>query len=364
MENRVVFIIPSSRDQFLRNFRFMRKWPAWVVDELILRIPLFKLARVTGIKTPFGQTEGVFISANLTAAQMRQLPEEIVLRKIIGACRKGARLGARIASLGAMAELIGDAGGIIARNLKIAVTTGASFTVAAALEGCRRLVELMGSNLEDTEVMILGAGCSVGGACARFMAREGVDYLTLAVDDPYRVEAIARRIMLESGVSCKVSAYSGRAVGRSDLIVVVNCTAAALLEPADLKTGAVVFNLSGMPDLSFRLARSRNDVLVVDGILIKVPGNLRGSLNPEFPPGTVSDRMVEALLLALEGRFENYSLGRELRVEKMVEIKRLADKHGFIPSGFLSAERCLSESDIRVINQNALRRKRFLERTV
>ena len=58
---------------------------------------------------------------------------------------------------------------------------------------------------------------------------------------------------------------------------------------------------------------------------------------------------VETMILALEGRFENYTLGRNLTLEQVEEIGRLAKKHGFKLAGLRSFERPVSQTifDIR-----------------
>jgi predicted amino acid dehydrogenase len=39
--------------------------------------------------------------------------------------------------------------------------------------------------------------------------------------------------------------------------------------------------------------------------------------------------MAETMILALDGRYESYSLGKHVQIERVREIARLARKHGF-----------------------------------
>jgi len=59
------------------------------------------------------------------------------------------------------------------------------------------------------------------------------------------------------------------------------------------------------------------------------------------------------MTLALEGRFEDYSLGKDLRLEQVQEIDMLATKHGFRLSALRSYERKLSENLIQQIKASA-----------
>ena len=63
--------------------------------------------------------------------------------------------------LGALTAVIGDAGITIARELNIAVTTGNSYTGHSPRRD-KQAVKLMGKELENCEVAILGATGSIG----------------------------------------------------------------------------------------------------------------------------------------------------------------------------------------------------------
>lgn len=72
------------------------------------------------------------------------------------------------------------------------------------------------------------------------------------------------------------------------------------------------------------------------------PGDVQFNFNFGFPPGTCYACMAETMLLALSGRFEPFSLGRDLEVEKIEEIERLAEEYGFKLAGLRSFERAVS----------------------
>lgn len=335
MKNRFALIDHfAGRDDFLRRYRFMRRWPSRLVDEIMRRVPPLILVPVTEITTPFGRAEGLLLSANLTDAQIARLPQDIILRKIAGACRRAVRLGARVIALGGLAGAAGNDGVNIARRLKVAITTGASFHVAATLEGIRRLMNIAGQNLEEEAVLIIGAENPAGAACARILARDGVNYLALASSGVKSLDSLAARILYESGVSCTVCSPGGRAAKRAELIVVAGEAAAAPFDPAAVRPGTVIFDLLSHRN-GLRPAASGGR-LVIRSVPVKIPGS-RLNLQPELPTGTAFPWMAEAMLLALEGRYESYSLGREMRIGKVDEIGRLAAKHGFEPAGFICA---------------------------
>ena len=121
-----------------------------------------------------------------------------------------------------------------------------------------------------------------------------------------------------------------------------------------ISPGAVVCSVARPRDV-LRTAELRNDVLVIEGGVVDVPGEVDFGFDFGFPPRTSYACMAETMLLALEKRFEPFTLGRDLSVEQVDEITRLAEKHGFGISGFRSFERAVTEEEIATVRRNAAR---------
>jgi hypothetical protein len=65
----------------------------------------------------------------------------------------------------------------------------------------------------------------------------------------------------------------------------------------------------------------------------------------------------------LEGRFEDYTIGREITLERVLEITAIAQRHGFRMSGFRSFEREVTEEQIEAVRRNARRgRTKLMQR--
>jgi hypothetical protein len=56
--------------------------------------------------------------------------------------------------------------------------------------------------------------------------------------------------------------------------------------------------------------------------------------------------MSETMMLALEGKIENFTLGKEVSVAQVEETIRMADKHGFELAGFRSFEKAVPQEAI------------------
>ena len=136
--------------------------------------------------------------------------------------------------------------------------------------------------------------------------------------------------------------------------LIVTATSAAgnkVLDIMKVKPGCVITDVARPLDMSAEDVAKRPDVLVIEGGVVRVPGDVDFGLNFGFPPKTAYACMSETMILALEGRFEDYTLGRTLSLDKVREIRELAAKHGFELAGFRSFERAVDEATIERVRQ-------------
>jgi fatty aldehyde-generating acyl-ACP reductase len=117
----------------------------------------------------------------------------------------------------------------------------------------------------------------------------------------------------------------------------------------------VVCDVAQPRNVSPAVAARRDDVLVIDGGIVEVPGEVDFGFDFGLPPRMAYACMAETITLALEGRYEPYSLGRRLSIERVEEIARLAEHHGFRLAGLMSFGRPLTEEAIARIRANARR---------
>lgn len=352
--NKFAFIIhPLDCSDVARKFNFTKYMPDSLLEHSLKMLPPIKISTITGIQSPTSEVEGHFISCLLTARQMLNLPQPFVLNKIIQAGRLAEKLGAQVLGLGAFTKVIGDAGITVAKNLKIPVTTGNSYTVAMALEGAKKAALLMGHDLKRARVTVVGATGAIGSVCAQFLARD-VKNLTLVGRNEAKLHLLADRILYETGLAAEVTSNMKAALKKSDLVITVTSSVDTIIQPEDLKSGAVVCDVARPRDVSRRVAEERKDVLVIEGGIVEIPGEVNFNFNFGFPPKTAYACMAETMILALEGRLESYTLGRDLTYRQVEEIQRLGQKHGFKLAGFRSFERPISEEEINIIKQRVI----------
>jgi hypothetical protein len=76
-----------------------------------------------------------------------------------------------------------------------------------------------------------------------------------------------------------------------------------------------------------------------------------------LPPGVVYACMAETVVLALEGRYETYTVGRDIEWEKVKEIYRLGLRHGMGLAAISGAAGVFSDEDLRGVRELALQRR-------
>jgi predicted amino acid dehydrogenase len=340
-----------------------RKWPRLArlltrrqLDLFSRFFPPVHVSHIDGVQSEATghSITGQFIAVPYSPKTMLALPERTVYKKIIAAGRMAERNGARILGLGAFTSVVGDAGVTIAQALDIAVTTGDSYVVAVAVEALRSAAQQMGTDTRSATAAVVGATGAIGGACAEMLAREAADLLLIG-RRPDALEAVRRRC--EGGAARVCTSLDVSDIRRADIILSASSAVAPLIEPAHLKPGAVVCDIAIPRDVAASVACARDDVFVFDGGMVQVPGPVNFHFDFGMPPGMAYACMAETMALALEGRFEDYTLGRDISIQQIDEISAIAARHGFKLGGFRSFERAVPPDHIARVRARAALQK-------
>lgn len=352
----------EMRRDAARKFPILRYFPEPVIEQIALRMDPKFVSRITGIQSATGaQCEGFFVGCPLGTRQLLQLPHEIIYKKLVDAGKFSADMGAKIMGLGAFTSVAGDAGITVAKRLEgiISVTSGNSYTVYTAVEGLLKGAELMEIEISQSTVAIVGATGSIGAVCAKMLGSQ-VGEIILLGRDAEKLEKLKAEVEARSDNRAQVRTSTDvrASLREADLILAVSSAGKEIIFPEDLKVGAVVCDVARPRDVSKSVVEKRDDVLVIEGGVIVVPGqNVEFNFEFGFPRSTAFACMSETMLMALEGTYENYTLGRDLTVEQVQGIGEIAKKHGFTLAGFRSFEVAVSEEAIEKVRKNAQRKR-------
>ena len=141
-----------------------------------------------------------------------------------------------------------------------------------------------------------------------------------------------------------------------DMDVIVTATSGAgkrVLDIMDVKPGCVITDVARPLDLSAEDVAKRPDVLVVESGEIELPGEVR-MRDIGLPPGVAYACLAETVALALEGRFETFTVGRAIEWEKVKEIYQLGLKHGMRLAAVSGVNGVYTDEDFARVRELAL----------
>jgi len=328
-----------------------------IIKKILEWIPPYRVSNISGVRSAATGEEisGHFIGVPLMPESWLELPRADIMARLVGAAELAKELGCGILGLGGFSSVVGDGGVTLAETVSgIAITTGNSYTIAAGIQSLFRAAREMEIDEASASAVVIGATGSIGSACAQILGNR-VARVTLAARNATRLKNLAHAMQPHVKAQLDWTIDVREAVRNADLILTATSAVSAIVEPEDLKPGAVISEVSLPHDVSRRVATERPDVLVSEGGNILVPGEPNFNFDFGLPPRTALACMSETMILTLENKFVNYSLGRGIHLDKVLEIERLADQHGFKLAGMRAFDKAVSDEQIARTREAARR---------
>ena len=332
------------------------------LEKAMAYAPPFVYSKVTGVKSPTGvEAEGWLISVGGTPKEIMSRSPEFTYRRLLDAARISKKLGAQIMGLGAFTKVVGDAGLTVARRAPLPITTGNSYSASGALWAAHDAVLRLGlvpkPNHGDKvkfKAMVVGATGAIGSACARLLAMVAEE-LYMVSPETAKLLSLKESIRKETpDAKLFLSSQADKDIADMDMIVTATSGAGKkVLDIMKVKPGCVITDVARPLDLPPDQVAKRPDVLVIESGEIQLPGKVHMK-NIGLPKGVAYACLAETIVLALEGKFENYTVGRNIEWEKVREIYRLGRKHGMNLAAISGVNGPFSDADIRRVRKLAL----------
>jgi predicted amino acid dehydrogenase len=371
-KSRFAFVIHPLSQEYLRNIEplntISKVAPQVVMDgveKAIAYAPAFKYSHVTGIVSPTGdEAEGWLITVGGTPKQLLAHDPEFTYSRLLQAADIAKKLGAQIMGLGAFTKVVGDAGVTVAKRAPLPITTGNSYSASGALWALHdALAKLDLAHVDDKgrlrgKTMVVGATGAIGSVCARLLAMASDE---LWMVSPEAAKLLALKADIEMGnprAKIFVAATPDEALPEMDAIVTATSGAGKrVLDIMQVKPGAVITDVARPLDLSAEDVAKRPDVLVVESGEIKLPGENVHLGDIGLPPSVAFACMAETIVLALEGRYETFTIGRNIEWPKVKEIYRLGLKHGMTLATISGVNGVFTDEDIARVRELALAKR-------
>lgn len=348
---------PRNLNDVFIKFPILRLLPKSIVYFLLKKMPPVLVSKIKGLKDREGKDMGGYvISIPLTAKQMIE-DRGLALKKMKEAVRFAHKKGVRIIGLGALTASL-SRGGIDLADAQegMGFTTGRAYTVKTVTDYVKDVIREFAFDKERVVIGIVGAAGSIGSGCAEHLAEWGVNNFLL-IDLERKLGALEAKIadihdaVSHTRLSIKKS-HHVRDINTADIIITATNAPEVVLEASDLKLGAIIINDAQPSDISPDVY-DRDDVLVIEGGVIKTPG-----VRTHFNFGLAHHEeafccLGEVLILAHNNIFSTFTIGN-LEKQYVEEIEKISEELHFSITKYQNEFGYLSEEKIRKVKSTIL----------
>ncbi|MFH1771515.1 MAG: hypothetical protein ABH872_01750 [Candidatus Omnitrophota bacterium] len=357
MQSKVSIIFhPVSRKFLFRYEPGMKRLPIEVAKRLLELAPPFRAAVIEGIKSEVtGEVfNGDFVMCSLLTEQMLLLNPRRVLNRVVKAAKFAKDSHASLICLVAYAAFVGQKGKKVMDRVGVPVTNGLHMTVAVIPEALFKSLAVLGVSSRNLKVFAFGANAAVDVVVRQMGSSCSTVYVFQSSAD--KRSSLSDRFSPETNKKAVITSTDPKYILK-DMDIVINATNRhpVSFKEEYLKKGAIVFDASYPRSISIE----REDIFLIDGLAMEPPGKPKFNCYFGLDEGLCYPCMSEAITLAFEGRFEPYTLGKDLFSQKAISIFQAALKHGFRIGPLTSHEEVISLDKIQTI-KNSLKRKGFI----
>lgn len=337
------------------------------VERLAAKAPGFIWGEVRNIiSDKTGETvNGLIYTLSATPKMLREEPAEVTYRKIERICYDAHSRGAKIIGLGAYTKIVGDAGATINRLSPIPVTTGNSLSASATLWALKEAIAKMdllqkipGTLRLDGTAMVIGATGSIGAVSARLLALI-MRRLVLVAPRMVRLKELQAEIQ-QLAPHCEVIVTTNADEYAHEADAIVTATSSfdeKIISIDKVKPGCVICDCSRPLDFTLEDAMRRPDVLIIESGEVILPGPVSQTCDLALPPGVFYACLAETAVLAMEKKFESFTLGRDIDWEKVRSIYKMSRSHGVELAAIRGHNGLISDREIDLVRKHALRRR-------
>ncbi|MGK5544275.1 aminotransferase class III-fold pyridoxal phosphate-dependent enzyme [Streptomyces sp. URMC 127] len=288
--------------------------------------------------------EGEIRYLSYTAEQMLRRPT--TARAMVAAEASALRdRGAQLIGLGGATSIVGDRGLWTARTVGTPVTSGNSLTAYATHQELLHVVRLLDLSPEHTRVAVLGYPGSIGLAVTKLLLADGFPLDLVCRQVNRSPDRLLRHLEPSAHQQVRLVDSVDQCTADTRLFVCAS-SVGGLVHPERLAPGSIVIDVALPRDVTAPPPEG-HDVLIVDGGLVSAGDDVTvGDGSLPGPTRQLNGCLAETMVLALEGRAESFSLGRELNIGHVHAIGELAARHGFFPTPLASFGRPVREEAI------------------
>jgi putrescine aminotransferase len=266
-------------------------------------------------------------------------PEQLIENQVLAtelvkrACAMAEEWGAEMIGLGAITAVVGSRGLEAAKSSSVAVTTGNSLTAYASIVAFEKILQRLNIDVSQQKVVIIGFPGSIALSLTKLLSKKQLDLVLVS----RRKTAFLNRFLndFEGNGTIETTQDISSALEKGKIIFTATSTG-NIIDPNLLPAGSIVFDIAQPRDVIYK-KNARKDALIIDAGIVSLPRSTEARYHYcGWEENDIPSCLAETITLTFEKRWERFSLGRELDVEKIQEIGRLSEQHGFIFDEFRS----------------------------
>lgn len=262
------------------------------------------------------------------------------ISKVMSAASRANKMGFKIVTLGGFTSIVLEGNLDSFTTGKTKFTTGNTLTAAFIVKGIEKAAARLHINLAESNILIIGATGDIGLACVHYL-KSSVNKLLLCARNHPRLEKLAR-VLKNEHIDLGYSTHLMDLLPEADVII---CAASSTGIKLDNCRRDVLICDAGYPKNLENGIVHKKDIYLFHGGMGQVSCGY--DFNPDYSntiyhydaPHIIHGCILEAMVLAFEKRFENYSSAKgNITADKMEEIYSFSLKHGIDLAPFYNAK--------------------------
>lgn len=310
-------------------------------------IPPRDIYKITATSITGRQVNGLYIETFLEPDKLSPEYTRKNVSKVMKAVNLAIKMGAGVVTLGGFTSIVLE--GKIAENCLSSTrfTTGNTLTAAFIVKGIERAANQLKLPINKANILIIGATGDIGLACVQYFKCKAKKLL-LCARNTYRLQNLYHSLN-EENVAVESSVCLDDLISDADIIIGV--ASSSNLNLARCKPSVLICD-AGYPKNMDKAMEDQAGVYLFYGGMGQVTNGY--TFAPDYTtenylwpvPHVAYGCTLEALVLAFEGRYESYSVGKgNITVESMENVYELCRRHGIVLSPFFNLKGLVKLAD-------------------
>lgn len=286
------------------------------------------------------EINGVYIETFIDPDKLEMQHLRTNINKVTKAIEVAQKLNAKIVALGGFTSIVLEGNISTFKNTEMKLTTGNTLTSAYILKGIEKAAEQLQLDLKKCHVLIIGATGDIGLACTHYL-KDKVKKLLLCARNKKRLETLSSELMAQQ-ISFSFDTCLDNLIPEADIIVSVASSMG--IEIIKAKKNVIICDAGYPKNIEQKMEQS-DDAFLFHGGMGQIQYGY--DFNPDYSnhfykypsPHIGHGCVLEAIVLAFENKFENYSFGKgNIINSKIDEIYALSLKHGLKLAPFYNSK--------------------------